>query len=130
VKKVFLHFSFWIPAALFIGHQIMQKIIEIQFSPFDLYLDPFCFSAIAISLWTLERKLLFNQSTISKLEVRMLVLFLILYSEFFLPYFFPQFVFDLWDVVMILLGYFWFYLFKNKLIKYFFGVSEMSSKLK
>ena len=108
MKRPFLHFSFYIPAALFITHQIMQKGMGIQFRFFDFYLDPFCFSALIVPLFVWERKLLFKRTNISKLELCILVLFLIIFSEVILPYFFPQFVADVTDVFAIVLGGFWY----------------------
>lgn len=115
--RTFWHFSFWIPAILFVVHQIIQKGLGIQFIFFDYYLDPFCFSALTLQLFVWERNLFFNQLTILKLEVVVLVLFLIVYSEFVLPYLFSQFIYDGWDIVAIILGGIWFYSFNSNLIK-------------
>ena len=103
---------------LFFVHQVMQKGLGIHFAFFDDYLDPFCFSALTLPLFVLERKLFFNQPSISISEVVMLVLFLIVYSELILPYFFSQFVFDVWDIFAIVLGGVWFYSLRLKSIRY------------
>jgi hypothetical protein len=86
----------------------MQKGMGIQFRFLDFYLDPFCFSALALPLFVLERKMLFKQTNISKLELYILVLFLIIFSEVILPYFFSQFVADVTDVFAIVLGGLWY----------------------
>jgi hypothetical protein len=111
MKNLFLHFSFWVPAFFFIIHQILQKLIGVEIPLVDFYIDPFCFSALTMPFYVWERKILFHQSGISKLEMSILLTFLILFSEVVLPYFSSQFVADLLDVLMILLGGVWFYCF-------------------
>ena len=95
----------------------MQKVIGMQFSLFDSYLDPFCFSALVLPFWALERKWLFHQSNISELEAGVLILVLILFSEVILPNFSSLFVYDLWDVILIVGGGVWWYLFHPKLVE-------------
>ena len=112
MKNPFLHFSFWVPALLFVIHQILQKLIGVEIPFVDFYIDPFCFSALTMPLYMWERKMLFHQSGISKLEMLVLLTFLILFSEVVLPYFSSQFIADLLDVLMILLGGVWFYCFR------------------
>jgi|TARA_B110001469_G_scaffold122756_1_gene133849 hypothetical protein len=112
MKNPLLHVSFLVPAFLFIIHQILQKLIGVEIPLVDFYIDPFCFSALTIPIYVWERKILFHQSGISKLEMSILLTFLILFSEVVLPYFSSQFVADLLDVLMILLGGVWFYCFR------------------
>jgi hypothetical protein len=112
MKNPLLHVSFLVPAFLFIIHQIFQKLIGVEIPLVDFYIDPFCFSALTIPIYVWERKILFHQSGISKLEMSILLTFLILFSEVVLPYFSSQFVADLLDVLMILLGGVWFYCFR------------------
>jgi hypothetical protein len=108
MRKTFLHFSFLIPCILFLSHQITQKLIQYPLPFFDNYLDSFCLGALVIPLFQLERKYIYKSSKISRLEMVLVISYVILISELFLPYFFPNFVSDIWDALGISTGFVWF----------------------
>tara|TARA_R110002050_G_scaffold226139_1_gene361966 strand:+ start:125 stop:490 length:366 start_codon:yes stop_codon:yes gene_type:complete len=107
--KRLLHFSFWIPAALFIVHQILQKGLAIHLSFIDAYLDPFCLGALVPPLLLIEREWLFKQTHFSKIEFVILLLVLMLASEWLLPFLSSEFVADPFDAFAIFLGGCWFW---------------------
>ena len=114
MKNALAHFSFLIPAFLFLIHQILQKGFGVQFWFIDSYLDPFCLGALIIPIYQLERKILFKQNVISTLEKVLLILFTIIISEILIPSFFENFTQDIWDALAIIIGSIWFMLFRNK----------------
>lgn len=114
MKKALLHFSFLIPVFSFFTHQVLQKVFNVNLWLIDSYLDPFCLGALIIPLYQLERRLLFNQETISSLEKLLLISFTIIISEIVFPHFFENFTSDFWDAIAILMGSIWFLLFSEK----------------
>lgn len=112
--KRLLHFSFWIPAALFVVHQILQKELAIHLSFIDAYLDPFCLGALVPTLLLIEREWLFKQTHFSKIEFAILLLVLMLASEWLLPFLSSEFVADPFDAFAIFLGGCWFWWFQGE----------------
>ncbi len=111
MRKTFIHYSFLIPLTLFLLHQIIQKIAQVNLPFLDNYLDPFCLGALVIPLFKLERKYLYKSREISRLEMVLTISYVILISELILPYFFPNFVSDIWDALAITTGFVWFLIF-------------------
>jgi len=111
--KRFLHFSFLIPALLFTIHQILQKILSVHILVADFYLDPFCFGALVPALYAFERKLFFNQSKLTSLDLLILSILLITVSELLLPILSSRFIFDLIDAFLIIAGVFWYRVFSD-----------------
>lgn len=112
MKKSIFHFSFLVPAFLFVLHQLLLKGLGFQFKFFDFYLDPFCLSALSLPLMVIERKKLFPRLSFSIIDVFITLVILIIISEFVFPYFFPnKFTADPWDVLSIILGGFWYLIF-------------------
>ncbi|NBG64526.1 hypothetical protein [Acidiluteibacter ferrifornacis] len=112
--KRLLHFSFWIPAALFVVHQILQKGVAINLSFIDDYLDPFCLGALVPPLLLIEREWLFKQTHFAKIEFVILLLVLMLASEWLLPFLSSEFVADPFDALAIFIGGCWFWWFRGK----------------
>lgn len=108
MKRAVLHFSFVIPAILFLTHQVFQKLLNIPLPLVDKYLDPFCFGALVPVFLLIERKSLFKQQKLSNLDLTILTLALIVFSEFILPAFFSKYSTDWFDVALIILGVLWF----------------------
>ena len=106
--KRLLHYSFLVPCVAFFAHQIIHKIVGLSFPLADNYLDPFCFGALVPPLLLLERKLLFNQTNYSKLELMLLLIVLVVFSEVFLPFVSDRFIADSIDVGLIVLGGGWY----------------------
>lgn len=107
--KSLLHFSFLVPLAAFLFHQIGQKILDWSLPFLDFYLDPFCFGALIPPLLLIERKWLFKQTKFSKLEFVMLLLVLIIFSEVLIPLLSSNFTADPFDALGIFLGGCWYW---------------------
>jgi branched-subunit amino acid transport protein len=114
--KPFVSIGFLIPAFLFILHQILQKLLQLNYPFIDNYLDPFCFTALCIPLILIERKRLFQHSSISLLELGIYSIALLLVSEGLLPWVSAQFKSDPWDLIPLSLGILWAAFFNRKKI--------------
>ncbi len=107
--KRLLHYSFLVPCLAFFVHQFIQKVVGFSLPLADNYLDPFCFGALVPPLLLLERKLLFNQTNYAKLELILLLIVLVIFSEVFLPFISDRFIADPIDMGLIVLGGGWFW---------------------
>jgi uncharacterized membrane protein YhaH (DUF805 family) len=111
--KSLLKFSFLFPLILFLSHQLTQKVLHLEISFIDYYLDPFCLTALFFPLLKIERKLLFDQKAFSNLELVIIFTFLVAIFEGLLPYFYQQFTSDIWDILAMALGLLWFVFFDS-----------------
>jgi hypothetical protein len=105
--KPFKHYSFWLPAMLFAGHQITQRLLHIPIPIADDYLDPFCFIPIALALLQIERHYLYKQDRLSTADAIVFTILAVVISEIILPYFKEDFVSDWLDGVAFGLGQGW-----------------------
>lgn len=112
--KTLLNFSFLFPLFLFIVHQLTQKVLGLEFSFLDSYLDPFCLTALFFPLLKLERKILFGQNKLNLLEILFIFMVLVIIFEGILPLYFKPFVYDFWDIVAMALGVVWFMIFEQR----------------
>ncbi|MEQ8909375.1 MAG: hypothetical protein RIC95_09295 [Vicingaceae bacterium] len=117
MKKMFFHFSFILPALLFVTHQLLQKVYHIKIQLLDNYLDPFCFTALVLPLLQLERSLLFRSKPFTHFESFIYFLFLVLFSEIMLPALDDSFVFDPIDMIAMGLGLLWFNFFHSSTLR-------------
>lgn len=108
MKKTLSHFSFWLPAVLFLLHQCTQKLAHISIPILDNYLDPFCFISIAFPLLQLERKKIYSLNTFSLTELFVYFIVLAFSAEYLLPLISSNFVSDLFDILVMFIGLIWF----------------------
>lgn len=102
------HYSGLIPISAFFIHQVLQKALNFPMPLLDNYLDPFCLGALGIYGLQLERKWLFDQPALTKTDILLATLFLVIVSEIVFPFFSNKFVPDWIDAVSISLGVCWF----------------------
>lgn len=108
---------FIICCIIFIIHQVMQKMLDLSFAPFDRYLDNLLAMPIILTLLLAERRWLFkrgNQYTLSLLEIAMATLFILMISEIIFPALSSRFTADWKDVIFYIAGSLIFYLVINK----------------
>lgn len=107
VKLILLGFLF------FIGHQVAQKIFNVQLPFLDNYLDPFLGVVLALFL---HEKNPFRRTKLDYLEIIVGGILFAFLSEYLFPNLAPdRFVADYLDLVAILLGTITFgYMYKHK----------------
>ena len=113
MKRAVFHYSFLVPSFLFVVHQVIFFGFQVQIRFLDNYLDPFCFSAIVLSIYQLQRNWLLGEGDVSKEEVLGFVVVLSLLSEVLFPWLSARFTADFYDVLSIALGACWFWLTKK-----------------
>jgi len=106
-------FWFWLFLSLFIGHQVLEKGMDIRITFLDNYLDDLLCMPLLLSGWLAERYDLFNKKSIDPLEIVFLWLLMSVLFEVLLPQMFPQYTADIWDVVCYGIGGFLYYLLIN-----------------
>ena len=104
-----LHYSFVLPTLAFLAHQVAFFYFNISIPFLDNYLDPFCFSAIMLHCYKLQRHWVGLHRAVSKEEVFAFVFVLSLFSELLFPFLSVKFTADVFDVLGITLGGVWFY---------------------
>jgi len=97
---------FLVSLLLFVLHQITQKVLHIQISWADHYLDMFVLMPIVLTLYTLERRYLFLQKayTITLLEALAATLLVGIISEILFPRWSSRFTRDPLDFIYLVLG--------------------------
>lgn len=106
--KQYWHYSGLIPISAFFIHQVLQKALHFPVPLLDNYLDPFCLGALGLNGLQLERRWFFDQPGLTKMDVLLATLFLMVVSEIIFPYFSDAFVPDWIDALSIGLGACWF----------------------
>lgn len=105
---------------LVLAHQIIQKILDINVSMLDSYLDPLMFMPILLHLILWEQRFLLRKGLLYVLPWKQIIAFLIIVS-IFCEYFFPRwsngFTRDYWDILCYTLGAVFFGLFLNRPLK-------------
>lgn len=109
MKRAVFHYSFLVPSLLFVVHQVIFFGFQVQIRFLDNYLDPFCFSAIMLHCYMLQRHWIGLHRAVSKEEVFAFVFVLSLFSELLFPFLSAKFTADVFDVLGIILGGVWFY---------------------
>ncbi len=109
--------AFTVILAVFVLHQILQKVLQIGLPFLDAYLDPFCAGALALFLVRFERAKIFGRNYLSKLEIAVVTLVVIFISEFVLPTISHRFVQDWADALTIALGAQYYLVFKYRIKK-------------
>jgi hypothetical protein len=106
---------------LFIIHQVMQKGLHLYNTWIDAYIDNILAMPIILSLWRVEKILLWSKGSsykLSILEISVATVYLSLVSEVIFPLFSKKFYTDSIDVVLYCIGaalFFWFNKFSNKI---------------
>jgi len=98
-------------------HQIMQKVLNWNFSLIDAYLDPLLFMPILLHLILWERRFIFKKGThyiLPWIQILALFIFVSVLCEFFFPRWSARFTMDYWDVLCYAIGALVFGLFLNK----------------
>lgn len=97
---------FLVSLLLFFLHQITQKVLHIQISWADHYMDMFVLMPIVLTLYTLERKYLFQQRgySLTLLEACAATLLVGIVSELLFPRWSNRFTRDPLDIVYLILG--------------------------
>lgn len=101
--------SWWGPAAVFVGHQVLQYGLGVRLGIVDAYLDPLLFLPIMLGLFLQERWCFFGHRRISGLETIIAGLALTLVAEEVFPRWQPAFVHDYWDYLLYAFGLAWFW---------------------
>jgi len=114
--KTLRHPAFLLVFAIFIIHQIAEKIFAYHIPFFDNYLDPFLCTPIMLTFLLFERRVFFKQGDtfiFSILEIIIATIAMIFISEVLFPYFSSQFTADWHDGIGLSLGSMYFYFFIN-----------------
>ena len=101
-----------ISSFLLIGHQILQRGLQINEPLLDNYFDPFWSIPFLLSGFVLERRYLLKLADfrLSLLEIAVTTIAFGFLFEFVFPEFFPEFFFDAYDFVAYGAGAVLFYL--------------------
>lgn len=105
--------SWWIPALLFLLHQISQYGLGWQVPWVDAYLDPLVALPILLGLLVFERRLLFGVHRLDVGEVVIVTIVLAVIFEEGFPRWQPAFIRDRLDYLMYFLGSFYFWNWVN-----------------
>ncbi len=103
----------WLAVLLFLGHQVLQHLLELNTGAIDGYLDPFCAAPILLGLWQLERRLVFRLARLTWLETAVATLVLALIFEEVFPRYGAGFRHDAVDYLFYALGGVYFYFLIN-----------------
>lgn len=117
--KLVRNLSLSLPLFLFLGHQCLQKVLKINFSLIDNYLDPFSLGAIVPHLVLAEHRFFYAKQTLSYPELLIIFILLSVASEIIFPWLNDQFISDWFDTVAIFTGLLWFNLSSASFIKSF-----------
>lgn len=100
-----------ISATLLIGHQILQRLLQINVSFLDYYFDPFWSIPFLLSGFVLERRYLLRVADfrLSLLDMLVTTIAFGFLFEYVFPYYFPAFYFDPYDFVAYFAGMVLFY---------------------
>lgn len=101
-----------VPALLFTGHFVLERLLRISCPALDRYLDPFCYLPLLLTVWLIDLHWMFGLRRLSGPFTLVASLFLVILAEIIFPTMEPAFVHDLWDypVYLLGLGYFWFFI--------------------
>ena len=100
---------FILSCLLFIVHQLFQKVLQIAIPIADAYLDNLLVMPILLNLWLAEKQWLFNEKNnhrITKLEIAIATLYVLVVTEWLFPLLSHRFVFDELDILLTMSGSF------------------------
>ena len=109
MKRLLRNAWFWLFLGLFIGHQILERLLYIRIEWLDNYLDDLLCMPILLSGWLAEQYDLFGRKRLRRIEIFALWVVVSLVFEGLLPYWSPRYTADGWDVVCYGLGSWLFY---------------------
>ncbi len=113
MKEVLRNPWWWLAVILFVGHQVLQHLVNLGFGNIDGYLDPFCAVPILLGLWQLERRLVFRVRRLAWLETAVATLVLAVVFEEIFPRYGTGFRHDAVDYLFYALGGVYFYFLIN-----------------
>ncbi|MBA2746341.1 MAG: hypothetical protein H0U44_08965 [Flavisolibacter sp.] len=111
---------FILACAIFILHQVLQKIMHVPEAYVDSYLDNLLAMPIVLSLWQTEKHLLFKKPVdykLSLLEIIIATIYIIIISEIIFPRFSEKFTSDWIDGIFFFMGSALFYIVEKKSTK-------------
>jgi len=113
LKSKLIPFWFILFVLIYLINQLLNKTSKIDF--LNYYLNDFLAVPIVLQLTLISFQLLYNNVNIylGKDKILYTVIYISIFFELFLPYFFERFVGDWIDVMMYCLGGFAFYLLQK-----------------
>lgn len=105
--EVFKSPFFIISCILFLGHQLLQHVLNISIPIVDDYLDSFLAMPIILPLLLAERRYLFRRGrsyNLPVLEVVLATIYISIISELVFPLLSPRFTFDWLDFIFFFAG--------------------------
>ncbi len=119
--KLLLHPLFICCALAFIIHQVLQKILGVEWRLADLYLDSLLAMPIILTLWLVERRILFKKGadyTLSVQQVTIATLYIFIVSNILFPIFSARFTRDWIDGLFYMAGSaLFYYTINNSVVK-------------
>ncbi len=103
----------WVTVAVFVVHQLLQRLLSVDIGLLDGYLDPFCAAPILLGLLRMERQLVFRVPQLSGLETATATLVLAILFEEVFPRYGEGFRHDALDYLFYGLGGVYFYFLIN-----------------
>jgi hypothetical protein len=105
-----------VSATMLLGHQFLQRILQVNIPFLDNYFDPFWSIPFLLSGFVLERRYLLQlrDFRLSLLEISVTTIAFGFLFEYVFPYFFPGFFFDAYDFVAYFAGMILFYVFTTR----------------
>ena len=101
--------SWYVPALLFLLHQVAQYGFGLNHWLVDGYLDPLLCFPVLLGLLLVERRFLFGRARLGPLETVASALVLMVIFEYVFPALKDKFFYDPYDVLAYALGVFYFY---------------------
>ena len=107
---------FLICFSIFVIHQIIEKLFQFHILYLDNYLDSFLCFPIILTLYLVERRILFKKPKLilSLLELVVITIALSIFFEEALPIISNKFTKDYFDYLVLFLGSVLFWFFGNK----------------
>ncbi len=107
--KVLRNPWWWAAVVIFVGHQLLQRVLGYNLGLIDSYLDPFLAPPILLGLWLYERQLVWQAPVLSWFETAVAALVLAVIFEEVFPRLREGFRQDLLDYLCYGLGALYFY---------------------
>ena len=96
---------FWFSVLFILGHQVLQKGLEITIPWIDSYLDPLLCMPVVLYLWQWDRTYIWGiRKAIGWAEIAGTTIVLSLVFEGFFPLWHSRFYYDPWDILCYGIG--------------------------
>lgn len=111
-KSIRFPLFFTICCCIFLIHQFVERILKVQLSFIDSYLDPLLIMPILLHLVVTERRIILKDSSyrLPLLHIAGYFILISFFGEVVFPLINSAFVADLWDIIFYAAGtlfYFW-----------------------